>query len=97
MSSLKQRLDACARRGGLSTADLAVWFDLSYQTVRSWRDGVEPYQSRRPQVEQRLLYLEAATDSDPRLPVPLSVRAQDRKSYLQKIRNDYLGKTPRSA
>lgn len=97
MHSLKHRLDVCAARGGLSTADLAVWFDLSYQTVRSWRAGVEPYQSRRPQIEQRLLYLEAAVDSDPRLPVPLEVRAQNRKAYLKKVRNSYLAKGHKSA
>ena len=32
--TLQQRLDRAARRGKLSTADLAVWFALPYQTVR---------------------------------------------------------------
>lgn len=97
MTSLKQRLDLCAGQGGLSTADLAAWFDLSYQTIRSWRDGTTPYPMRRPQIEQHLLYLETAVDSDPRLPVPLKVRAQDRKNYIQKVRNDYLGNGRKSA
>lgn len=58
--TLRERLDTCARKGALSTADLAVWFDLSYQTVRSYRAGTEPYAARRPQIEQRLKWLESA-------------------------------------
>lgn len=83
--TLKQRLDACAQRAAFSTADLAQWLDLSYATVRSYRQGIRPYVARRPQIEERLSWLEAAIKSDPRLPVPLAVRASERKKYIQDI------------
>lgn len=85
-ASLKDRLDRCAKKGALSTADLALWFDLSYQTVRSYRNGINPYDTRRPQIEQRLLALEKAVHSDTRLPVPLSIWKDARKQYLLDIR-----------
>lgn len=37
-----QRLKACQRGGNLTVADLARWFERSYQTVRSWCGGCEP-------------------------------------------------------
>lgn len=85
-ASLKDRLDRCAKKGALSTADIAVWMDLSYQTVRSYRQGVEPYENRRPQIIERLAQLEKAISSDARLPIPLGVWKQDRKKYLLDIR-----------
>lgn len=85
--TLKQRLDACARKGALSTADLATWFELAYATVRSYRAGVEPYDARRSQIEQRLSWLESAIEHDPRLPVPLSVKAIERKEYVTGVLN----------
>jgi hypothetical protein len=83
--NLKKRLDACAATGGLSTADLAMWLDLPYATVRSYRRGIEPYPARRPQIDQRLLALERAIKSDPRLPVPLCVKISERRQYLLSI------------
>jgi hypothetical protein len=85
VSPLKVRLDKVARKGALSTADLALWFGLSYQTVRSWRKGVSPYQTRVPQIEERLEMLEKAVNSDSRLPVPLKIWKQDREKYLRDI------------
>ena len=86
--TLKERLDACATKGALSTADLATWFDLSYQTMRSYRGGVEPYPARQKQIEQRLQWLEKAVKKHPSLPVPLEVRAASRKLYILRVRRD---------
>lgn len=84
--TLKSRLDACAKKGALSTADLAVWFNLPYGTVRSYRQGIEPYDYRRPQIEQSLTCLESAVAKNPGLPMPLSVFGAARKKYLRDIR-----------
>lgn len=82
MISLQRRLDAVAKKGSLGTADLALWLDLSYQTVRSYRRGVIPQEARYRQIDERLKGLERALRTDSRLPVPLSVRARERKEYL---------------
>ena len=80
--TLQERLEKAAYWGALSTQDLATWLDLPYPTVRSYRQGVLPNAARRPQIEQRLSWLETAIKVDPKLPVPLSVRATARKSYI---------------
>lgn len=85
MTRLHERLDTCARKGGLSTADLAVWFDLPYPTIRSYREGTQPNAARAPQIEQRLVWLERAIKDDPQLPVPLSVRAGDRRAFIEGV------------
>lgn len=87
--TLRERLDRCAGAASLSTADLAVWFELSYQTIRSWRRGAHPQATRRRQIEQRLLWLEQAIDGDVRLPVPLRVRSFERAQYVSAIRENY--------
>lgn len=87
--SLRERLDTCGRLGALSVADLAYWLDLPYATVRSWRAGSEPQAARIPQVLQRLQWLEAAIAEDPRLPVPLLIRSEERRKYLKGIRGTY--------
>jgi len=86
--TLRQRLDACASQAALSTADLAVWFDAAYATLRSYRQGVEPYPARRPQIEQRLQWLEKAIAKSPRFPVPLYVRSSERKRWIQSVLRD---------
>lgn len=85
--SLQQRLDKSARAAAFSTADLALWFDLPYATIRSYREGTEPYETRRPQIEQRLQWLERAVDKDSQLPIPLTVRASRRKEYILGVFN----------
>lgn len=89
--TLKQRLDKAAKIGALSTADLAVFFDSSYATIRSYRHGARPYETRRPQIEERLARLEKALKTDPRLPVPLNVRAYERRQYILDILGDTRG------
>lgn len=86
---LKERLDAAASRAALSTSDLASWLELPYRTVYDYRRGAEPYATRRPQIEERLTWLERAIADDPRFPVPLMVRAHERKAYLRAVRRDH--------
>ena len=85
--TLQDRLDKAALAGALSGADLALWFDLSYQTVRAYRVGTVPFTARAALIEQRLKWLENAVKTDPHLPVPLSVRARDRKKYILGVLN----------
>lgn len=87
--TLRERLDACAEKGSLSTADLAVWFSAPHATLTSYRKGVEPYPHRRPQIEQRLKWLEQAVKKSSRFPIPLEVRALERKPYVQAVLRDY--------
>jgi len=56
-----ERLNACAVRGNLTTADLARWFDRPYPTVRSWViDGWSPGDGpgTRARMNERLAALE---------------------------------------
>jgi hypothetical protein len=89
MTTLRERLDRCARDGALSTADLAEWFSLSYPTLKSYREGTIPNPARRQQIEQRLQWLETAVEKSPLLPVPLEVRAADRQSYIAGIKRAF--------
>lgn len=88
--TLRQRLDRCALTAALSTADLAAWMDLPYATVRSYRRGVEPYAARRPQIEERLKWLEQASKKHPYFPVPLNVWAASRKTYIRLVLRDFV-------
>jgi hypothetical protein len=84
--SLTKRLNTCRRKGGLSTADLAQWFTLPYQTMRMYVEGrAEPYEARRPQIDARLVALEAAIKRGRHFPVPLDVRLTERKAYIADV------------
>ena len=87
--TLKERLDACARSGSLSTADLSKWFTLPYATLKSYRQGAHPYPYRQGQIEQRLRWLEHAVRYSPKLPIPLKVRASERQAYVEGLRHKY--------
>lgn len=87
--TLRERLDAAATSGSLSTADLSRWFGISYSTLQKWRrEGSEPY-ARRRQILERLTWLEYALATDKRLPVPVQVKRDERKGYLEAIRAAY--------
>ena len=87
--TLRERLDKCALDGALSTADIAVWMDLPHATVRSYRNGVEPYPARRQQIDERLQWLEQAVRKSRLLPVPLEVRSHQRKAHILRVRRDF--------
>ena len=90
MQDFSHRLDAVARDACFTTADLALWFDSHYATVRAWRDGINvPNAARLPQLEERLKWLKEACRVDAGLPVPLTVRAGDRKEYILGVRQRF--------
>jgi len=67
-SEFRERLEAVARRTGLTASDLAVWFGRPRPTVRTWLNGRTP--RRVPQahiggqvwdeMQQRMIWLERA-------------------------------------
>ena len=84
--TLQRRLNACAQKGALSTADLAVWFGIPYQTVRSYREGRrQPLRHRRLAIEGRLILLERALRADKKFPIPLYVRNHERQKFIRGI------------
>lgn len=90
-ASFAKRLDACATAGSLSGTDLAFWFDSNYSTVLQWRQGkAVPTPARRKQIGERLQMLENAVKYDARLPVPLHVRAHERRAYLEDVRSAFV-------
>lgn len=91
MPTLRERLDRVIKAGGLSTADLSVWFDLPYHTIRNYLEGGEPRPYRRGMIEERLGWLERAVATDPRLPVPALVKLGDRAGYILQVRGSFEG------
>lgn len=67
----------------LSTADLKIWFDRPYQTVRRWLEGSAPYQDRR-EVENRLAHLLEAIEMR-MLPLPTNLKQSQRAINLRGI------------
>lgn len=89
MSSFRTRLAAAAKAAAFTDADLAVWLDCAYATVRAWRQGRhEPLPAIRPQLDTRLSWLERATKAR-KFPVALGVRQKDRGIYILAVRKKY--------
>ena len=88
-----QRLQRVQKGGNLTVADLARWFDRSYQTVRGWRDGkCEPGGAPldREHVEALLKLLEGMVRRKHKFPVP-RLSQRDRITYIRDIRERLLG------
>ena len=65
--SFQKRLEVAQSAGNLSTADLAIWFNRPYHTVRGWihgrpdqgrKQGYEPWGPYREEAYARLVALE---------------------------------------
>lgn len=82
-----QRLKVCQRGGNLTVADLARWFERSYQTVRSWCGGCEPGGGPidKQHVADLLKLLESKIKRKQGFPLPRLAPA-DRAKYLAKIK-----------
>ena len=90
MKEFSHRLEAAAVRAGFTTADLTLWFDAAYQTMRWWRAGRHaPLAAQLPQLEERLKWLETACQKPSKLPVPLDVRQPARRNYILRIRKAF--------
>jgi DNA-binding XRE family transcriptional regulator len=89
VASLQQRLDRCRKRGALSRADLALWLDVSYQTLYDYLKGAIPHEYRRSQIEQKLKWLEEAVDGGQYFPLAFTIRQKDRAALVLQIRAKY--------
>jgi len=89
MTDFRPRVCAAAKQGALTTADLALWFDSAYPTMKAWRWGIHaPNAARGAQLDGRLTALEQAV-KEKQFPLALSVRAAERKTVILAIRHRY--------
>lgn len=87
MKTFSERLEDCVDRGRLTGADLAIWFNRPYPTVRTWRLGLsEPWRPWRQEAEAWLRLLEKAIHLM-RLPMPSSFNAAERRLYIKRLRD----------
>ena len=96
--SFQERLQAAQQAGNLSVADLSLWFDRSYHTVRGWlvpradrgRDyGYEPWDPHRNEILRRLTNLERFVS---RRKMPYRLKPTQRRDFLKKHAHDYNSK-----
>ena len=87
MKKLDQRLKDVQRRGNLTVADLARWFDRPDPTVREWCKGREPTGAPLDveHVYELLKLLETLIRKKLNFPVP-RLSASKRKAYLIDVR-----------
>lgn len=90
MKKFAERLQDCVDKGRLTGADLAIWFDRPYPTVRCWRLGLsEPWDPWRGEAERCLAVLETLIRKNAFLPMSSSFNARDRRLYMRKLADDY--------
>ena len=81
-TEFRDRLEAVARKTGLTASDLAVWLDCPRPTVRTWLFGMNKPMAHingnvRWPLLQRLLWLERSD----RFPIP-AVRSGSRRQWM---------------
>jgi hypothetical protein len=82
MKTFAQRLQDCVDKGRLTGADLAIWFNRPYPTVRTWRLGLsEPWKPWREEAERCLIILEDLIRRK-KLPMPSSFNALERRNWM---------------
>jgi hypothetical protein len=88
--SVQDRLTWCLKHGRLTVADLTLWFERSYWTVRNWIDGgVEPRGPRTGKMLDELAALERMIKRRRKpFPVPFSVDHFKRPAYIRKARSE---------
>ena len=89
--TIAQRLVRCMDAGALSVADLAVWMNVAYPTMRAWVQGRVPRSARARQLELSLAKLERAIDRGTGLPVPMELSQHKRPAYMGALRAKILG------
>jgi hypothetical protein len=97
------RLRVAMGQSKMCTADLSVWFDRSYHTVRSWLyDGKQPHEDnfRAEDARTRLVLLENIIRRSKRakgfgIPIPTSVPQPLRKAFVKKVYQNATREVPR--
>jgi len=87
--STQSRLKACMKNGRMTVADLALWFDRSYPTVRNWvQFGTAPHGPRNEKFLAELDLLEKLIRNEKGFPVPFSITHFERPGYIEKLRHE---------
>jgi hypothetical protein len=94
--STQSRLKACMKNGRMTVADLALWFDRSYPTVRNWvQFGTAPHGPRNEKFLAELELLEKLIRKREGVPVPFEVNHFERPAYIEKLRHEQNSRLPR--
>jgi len=94
--TFQQRLRWCQENGALSVADLSVWFQVAYPTVRAWCQGRIPRNARQSQFGFALAMLESAIREGHGLPIPFELSQHKRPEYVRALRDRFSRTHPTS-
>jgi len=86
--TFRLRLLAVMKQGSLTTADLSIWFDRPYHTVRGWLLGYNPWGVHRDRTFKLLENLERTIKSKRKFPVPDRLSPVQRREHITQVRND---------
>ena len=96
MKSFQKRLERVKRDGSLTTADLSVWFDRPYATVRGWLQGYDPWGPHGEESARLLGVLENAIKKRRGFPVPVRLSPIARREHVQQVRHALNGGLPQA-
>lgn len=97
MSAFTNRLQAAARAGRMTTADLATWFDRPYSTVRSWlQKGHEPWGPAGEASQELLVALEKLIAKRDGFPVPINLSPPERQRHVREARHEHNARLSRT-
>ena len=83
------RLARAAKVTGMTTSDLARWFDRPRATVNTWLKGRTPWGPQQKRAVRNLDLLEASIKSRKGYyPVPDQLNWTDREKYVRGMRDD---------
>jgi hypothetical protein len=89
MADFTTRLARCAKVTGMTTSDLARWFDRPRATVNTWLKGRTPWGPQAKRAEKHLALLEySVKERKDYYPVPDSLNWTDREKYVRGMRDD---------
>ena len=88
MAAIQDRLQWCMKHGRMTVADLALWLERSYPTIRNWVSfGVHPHGPRNEKVLEDLEYLEECIRKKRGFPVPFEITHFQRPEYIKGLRD----------
>ena len=91
MLTFQERMERAKNAGKLTNADLSVWFDRPYATVRGWLKGREPWGPHGEESRRLLKLLEQAIGQRRGFPVPVYLSPAGRRRHMTKVRHDLNG------
>jgi hypothetical protein len=89
MGDFTKRLTRCAKVTGMTTSDLARWFDRPRATVNTWLKGRTPWGPQQKRALRNLDLLEfSIKDRGKYYPVPDHLNWSKREEYIRGMRDD---------